>query len=282
MPFTKLIRSGMVAAIAFSVVGAHAAQELYFTDFEGPVYTPGSINNVDGWTVEGSGTPIAEIVNDDEFAASGLQYVSLRNGAILDRSFTNISVLDGLEQVWVEGYFRGTGSDVTLAEADYPAIDASAIVHFSSVNGIEFLDGARNSSEAGTPVQSSFTQIDPNIWYKVSIRLDFGTASWDVWVNNEKQNESPLGFKSGNIERLSGFKNLAQTESAFDRFRVVRPIPGDANGDSKVDAADLVALMEIIASGSDDVIVAANASFDGSGTPTEADLDILTGIILGQ
>lgn len=281
MTFTKLLKCGLVAAITLSATGGFAAKQLFFTDFEN--FTPGNINGVQGWTVEGAaGTATAEVINDPAFAASGQQYVSLRNGAILDRSFTEISDLANLDHVWVEGYFRGTGSDVTLAEADYPAIDASAIVHFSSVNGIEFLNGARNSAQAGTPVQSNITSLDPNVWYKVSIRLDFTTSSWDVWVNNEKQNSSPLGFKSGNIDRLSGFKNLAQTQSAFDRFRIVQPIPGDANGDSKVDAADLVALMEILSNGSDDVIVRANAAFDGSGTPTEADVEILAGLIVDR
>lgn len=282
MTLRHLFQGGLAAAFTLACTAGFASKEVYSTSFEAPLYSPGSISGIQGWTVEGATGATAEIVNDAAFAFHGDQYVSLRNGAILDRNFEGESDLDALDMVWVEGYFRGAGSDVTLEEADYPAVDASAIVHFSSVNGIEFLDGAGDNSQPGTPVQSAVSSLDPGQWYKISIRLNFAEQAWDVWVNNEKQNESPLGFKSGGIDRLRGFTNLAQTESAFDRFRIVQPIAGDANGDTKVDAADIVALMEILATGSEDVIVQANASFDGSGIPTEADLEELKNIVLNR
>lgn len=281
MTVTGMMRIAMIVGLmSAALTTAQAGREIYSTSFEAAQgYNAGSINGVDGWVVEGPAGSVAEVVNNASIAQQGSQYVALRNGAILDRSFAAVSDLDNQSSVWVEGYFRGAGSDVTLAQADYPAMDASAIVHFSQANGIELLNGARSATNPGTPV-SAGVALNANQWYKISIRLNFATQSWDVWVNNVQRNTTPLGFKSPNITRLRGFKNLAQNDSFFDRFRVVLPVAGDSNGDAKVDAADMIALIENLANGNSDVIALTNGDIDGTPGLSQGDVTALRNKIL--
>lgn len=273
--------NGMKLAIAAAMMllGSVAAAELplYQANFDSePYLVDQTIHQVDGWTV--SGVPGATAVVRSGTAAEGSSFVELSSGAVIDRTFTGT---DGENLVWVEGYFKGTGSETTLANATYPSEAASAIVHFSLANGIEFLNGAKGLGD-GTSVQSTIASIDANTWYKISIRLNFEEQTWDVWINNAQEpSYNNLGFKSANVTKLSGFKNLAQGTSYFDAFRVVLPTIGDANGDARIDAADVAALLEKISGGSSDIILRTNADFNSDGAVDQTDLDALLLHLLG-
>jgi len=250
----------MLAAAAFVglATAAPAALPVYTASFDGAPYTVNStINGIDGWTVRNSE---ARVVAGTGAQGSG-QFVELSAGAEVDLSLSNVTALTGANLVWVEGYFRGAGSDTTLADAraSYPATAASAIVHFSSANGIEFLNGDRAGGD-GTVVAANVPlgAANANTWYKITIQLNFATSSWSVWVNNVNRG-SNLGFKSAGVTKLNGFKNLAQNQAFFDSFRVVLPIAGDANGDTKKDAADVATLLLI-----------------ASQTPATAGYDVIT------
>lgn len=275
----KGIKLAAAAIITLCTSFASANLPLYTTSFETPTYTVNqTINGIEGWTVSG-GTGATALVRSGTGASGSANFVELSSGAVIDKTFNNTT---GVSIVWVEGYFKGTGSQTTLANATYPGTSASAIVHFSQANGIEFLNGTKNDA-AGTPVASGVA-INPANWYKITIRLKFASESWDVWVDNATAaSYKNLGFKSGNVTKLNGFKNLAQGTAYFDAFRVIRPIQGDANGDAAIDSADLTALVQHIATPVSDPIVQNNGDVNVDGNVNNSDVTALyTKLITGN
>ncbi|CAN5380969.1 hypothetical protein BH09SUM1_BH09SUM1_03070 [soil metagenome] len=271
----KGIKLAVAAIITLSSSFATAAPlPLYSTSFEAPTYTvDATINGIEGWSVSG-GTGAAATVRTGA-AAQGSNFVELSSGAVIDKTFSNTT---GQNVVWVEGYFKGTGSQTTLANATYPGTAASAIVHFSQANGIEFLNGTKNDG-AGTPVSSSVAIVSTN-WYKITIRLEFSTQTWDVWVNDaQSASYKDLGFKSANVTKLNGFKNLAQGTAYFDAFRVVLRTAGDANGDGVFDAADLTAIVQHIATPASDPIVQDNGDVNGDGVLNTTDIGLVADLV---
>lgn len=280
------LKLAMIAGVV-SLIGstAQAALPLYSATFEAaPYVTNETISGKDGWIVTGAEARVVTGAG----AQNSARFVELSPGAQIDRSFGDVAALNAIPGppiVWVEGYFRGDGADSTLAQAltNYPATDASAIVHFSTANGIEFLDG--NGSGGAASIQNAGVALTPNNWFKITIRLNFADKKWDVWVNNDLKHLA-LGFRSNSTNKLSGFKNLAQNTAYFDSFRVVLPVAGDVNGDSKKDAADVSAL--VIASTvlpSDpayDVITRYNAQLANPPAISPADYTTLARNIAGQ
>lgn len=271
-----------IAAFALAAGTASASQVIYSNSFEktdNAAYDPdASIVGVDNWTLA-SDAGTARIATDSPAEFQGTQFVRLSDQAIINRTFPAAQASEEIKGVvWVEGYFRGQGSNSTLAAADYGATDASAIVHFSQTEGIEFANGAGDGTYTVTP--SSIKPLESARWYKITIRLNFDTKKWDVWVDNVKRG-SNLGFRNNSVTRLGGFKNLAQQQADFDGFRVVKPRVGDANGDASLDAADLVAASEqsLFAN---DPIAQGNGDFDGNGVVDTADLESLRNRLIAK
>lgn len=258
-----MLRLSLVAG-ALALAG-HAAANLPIyqsNGFEAGTFNVGPIAGQDGWaksaesTVDGT----ANVVEDGT-AQSGSRYVRLTSGAVIERQF-NEAAAQTADRIWVEGYFRGAGSTVQLQDANYPADPpASAIVHFSSEVGVQLQNGAA--------VRNTSVPVGANKWLRISMLLDFNSKTYDVWILDPADTADLVkefkanGFKSATVTRLSGFKNLSQTQSDFDAFRIVVPISGDANGDTKVDAADLVAIIENITSDSQDIIIFKNGDLNG-------------------
>lgn len=268
------IRAAAAATFVFAAFGiATASLPLYQTQFDAPTFTAGdSVDGVEGWQVL---SPPATVAAGG--AAVGNQFVQLGSGAILDRAFTGTQ---GEDTLWVQAYFRGRGSSQTLTEIeDEIGFPASAILHFSEANGIEVEDGTGDGApgpvvQVGVPLG----QANQTTWYKITVRLDFEEKAWELWVNDGKRSgEGGFGFRSNQVNNLSGFRQMAQGESGFDGFRVVLPLPGDANGDGAIDAADLVAVIEYLAEPTGDPILRGNADLTGNGDVTEDDLDLLAG-----
>jgi hypothetical protein len=267
------------AAITLSAGIAAADYPIYASSFESPTYTAGqSVNNVDGWLVDSQTNDVTITAAGATPAAEGSQYLTLSAGAGLSRS---ISGTDGLDLLWVEGYFRGTGSSVTLDQANYSITDASAIVHFSQANGIEMENGTGDGTK-GAAVASGVA-INANNWYKITIQLNFtpddqDNKTWKIWVNDAgvpAGNPATLNFRNNAVTKLNGFKNLAQGESLFDGFRVVKPILGDANGDGIVDASDVIELIDYVTNGAPNIILQVNGDINGADGITLADVEAL-------
>lgn len=257
-------------------ITAGAALPLYETQFDAPAFTAGeTVDGIEGWEVLND--PAVVAAGD---AALGGQYVQLGSGAILDRA---VDGSEGVGELWVQAFFRGRGSNQTLAELD-AEIDfpASAIVHFSEANGIEVEDG-NGEGTAGDVVALGVPlgQANENTWQKLTLQIDFGAKNWNIWVGGEKKSPaSGFGFRSDDVDHLSGFRQMAQGSSGFDGFRVVTLLAGDANGDGSIDAADIVAVVEFLAGGDHDPILMANADLTGTGDVGQGDLNTLIGMLI--
>jgi hypothetical protein len=176
------------------------------------------------------------MVVDDSSATppSGSKFVSLGTNTIIDRTVT----ASGESVVWTESYFRGAGTDEA---PDYPTgsgNEASAIVHFSSnaSEGILLLDG--DGAGGGSFVESGVKPIDPNHWYRITIRQDYTGHTWDCWIDGQLA-ASNLGFRD-DINALGGFREYAGVPSSMDSFKVRRRSNGDLDENGVTDAADVV------------------------------------------
>lgn len=268
-----------LVGLAFPVLAAPVA-EFSFEASEG--FTDGnSPNGVAGWVVEAE-SPTDPVLVSSTNPADGSQYIKLGEGAVFGYTFSTDQQSQITDLVWVEGYFRGEGSSQTLAEAEQNYANASAIVHFSSTNGIELWngDGANSGTVVDTDVELGAGNADQ--WFKITLQLDFTNKEWGIWVNNTDKGQA-LGFRENSITNLSGFQNLAENQSDFDGFRVIKPVIGDANGDEGVDSADVVRLIEFLTTPpEDDIIVFNNADLTQNGVIDNDDMVVLTGILTGM
>lgn len=230
-----------------------------------------SINDYDGWAVLSQGAD-AKITNT--FKQAGDQSVALEANSQIDKP---LSAKPAETIVWMEGYFSGEGTD---AEPSFPADPAaSAIVFFSKTNGIQCLNG--NGSGGGSWVATGVSLVKDQ-WYKISIRQDYTAKTWKCFVDGVQTPAQDLGFRD-NVTTLHGFRNFADTPSWLDTFRVIPVSKGDANMDSKIDAADVVTLVsDPNGSGITDLIQKDNADVDGSGAISNADLTALVNKILAK
>lgn len=282
---------GLLAAALLLSSSAFATNTVYSTSFEASQSFPAGVYNapttIGTWNLN-AGTAEVKATTAGDTPDSTTQYVLLSAGAEFDRSLAGL-VPEGQQQVFLQGYFRGEGSSVTLRNDTYPTDEpASAIVHFSTKDGIQLLDGDRAGSGAvvntGVPISGA---RGATTWLKVSVMLDFSDQTWDLFVSEQGAGgaesiiytDTGLGFRD-DITSLNGFRNLAEASSGFDAFRVVVPQRGDANGDSVLDTADLIAVREAELSGADDPVLGFNADVNGDGSVTSADRASLEARIL--
>jgi hypothetical protein len=230
-----------------------------------------TINGQDGWIVDSAGGD-AKIT--DTMAQTGSQSVALEANSQIDKP---LAAAAGDTIVWMEGYFRGAG---TSEEPSFPAlVPASAIVFFSATNGIQCLDG--DGAGAGPWVNTSVTSLEEETWYKITIRQDYSAKTWKCYINDAQSPVQELGFRDDTVATLNGFRNFADTVSYLDNFRVIPAKKGDTNGDGKVDASDVITLINDPDGSGFDIIQGDNADVDSNGSIEAADLSALIDILLG-
>ncbi len=270
----KMYYCVLVTILLGSMVWA-ADQIPYKTNFEASegFVAGNTINGQDGWEVDPSGGD-AKIT--DSIAQSGTQSVMLEANSQIDKP---LAAAVGDTIVWMEGYFRGAG---TTAEPSFPGSDvlpASAIVFFSSTNGIQCYDG--DGSGSGSWVNTSISSLDEGTWYKITIRQDYTGKTWKCYVDNAQSPDQELGFRDDTVTTLNGFRNFADTVSYLDAFRVLPGKKGDTNGDGKVDAADVITLINDPDGSGFDIIQQDNADVNGDESINATDLNALIDKLLG-
>jgi len=279
----------LAAGVVFLLpLAANATEEIYGTSFEdsgsggaedypaGDYAAPATIGS---WSLTSGAATIGAMDTPD----GSDQGVTLTGGAQFDRAITG-AISDG---IFVEGWFRGEGSTLDLSRAVYPVDEsASAVVHFSFDEGIQLLNGD-GLGGPGTIVSTGVElgRDNATLWRRVSLYLNFPESKWDCHIGELGQSgfESfrDLGFRDG-VTSLNGFRNLAEADSDFDAFRIVRPMTGDANGDSLLDAADAVRVAEYALRGANDPILAFNADMDHNNLINDEDLGILVDVVTGK
>ena len=118
--------------------------------------------------------------------------------------------------------------------------------------------------------------------------MDYATRTWSCFLDGVKAHPGMLHFRDSSANR-SSLRLQSGAPEAADAFRVLTPLPGDANTDGVVDAADLVTAARYLSfdPATYDIIGVSNVSVegatDGDGRPivTSGDLEHLRGLILG-
>ncbi|HPB31669.1 MAG TPA: hypothetical protein PLB62_09455 [Candidatus Sumerlaeota bacterium] len=267
----RLTIASVVMLFAFGAIAQVPVP--YITGFEASdgFIAGQTINGVDGWAVVSEGTPDAKVTN--AVAQSGTLSVALEANCTIDKKLTAV----GKTKVWMEGYFRGSG---TTAAPSFPATPAaSAIVFFSATDGIMCLNG--NKSGGVTSWEKANVALDPAQWYKITILQDYSAKTWRCWVNDVAAPDMDLGFRDS-IDSLSGFRNYADTESWLDTFCVIPAAMGDSNADGRVDVSDVVTIVNDPDGTAFGVIQFKNTDVDDNASIDGDDLNGVVAIILSR
>ncbi|GAB4317923.1 MAG: hypothetical protein Kow0059_11080 [Candidatus Sumerlaeia bacterium] len=268
----KIVQCAVAVALTAALPLCLSAQQTlpYTTGFEAPTYSAGSLNGQDNWIVtDGTATVQNTVVQ------AGSQAVKLDPNSTIDKAFDSGSY----SSVWVEGYFRGEGSDGTPSFPSSPP--ASAIVFFDSTNGIRCYDGKQPGPDFFVNTGDT---VSASSWSKVTIKLNFTSKEWDCYVNDTLK-LTALGFRDNSVTKFNGFTNFSSKESYLDSFRAIPFILGDGNLDTEVNVGDVILLTNILngATSTSDAIVLAHLDVAApSGAPDNADLTGLINLILGK
>lgn len=270
------IRKSLISAATLGLAVAlplciQAQQTLpYTTGFEGPTYSAGNLNGQDNWVVSDGTATVQNTV-----AQAGAQAVKLDPNSTIDKAFDSGSYTS----VWVEGYFRGEGSDGNPSFPSSPP--ASAIVFFDATNGIRCYDGKLAGPDFFTNTGDAVSAAD---FKKVTIKLDFGSKEWDCYVDNTLK-LSALGFRDNSVAKFNGFTNFSSKESYLDSFRAIPFVLGDGTLDADVNVGDVVLVTNIIngATSTSDAIVLTHLDVAApSGAPNNDDLNGIVNIVLNR
>jgi hypothetical protein len=260
--------SALVIAVLLMVFSVGASPVLVEADFDGAEFSLGSLDGQNGWTVL-QGT--ASVV-DDGAAQSGARSVSLAQNTIVDRSISAA----GHSIVWTRTHFRGAGTD---AAPNYPADPASAIVHFSSVDGIQVGNG--DGAGSLTWVNTGVTISDDGTWYEVLIRQDYTSQQWDCYIDGTIEAQD-MGFRDNSVTQLNGFRQYAGVASSMDTFLTRHRSAGDLDGDGDTDISDVVLNVNAENSPPTDPIAFSDADFDDDGVIEPEDVNATVNLILSN
>lgn len=192
----------------------------YFTGFEpADGFTPGALPQ-QGWDVEAGGTAqIQTAVKND-----GLQALEIGAASVVDRELS--AEVSG-EVIWIDAFARVTPQDTFPDPGDVGL--GTSLIHFSTSKGIACYDG--NFLPSPDWISTGVT-VNPDQWYRITIRQDYRTQTWDCYVDGERRLGN-LGFKDS-LGSLSGFKaSSSQSESSYlDDFWVGNQVPDYLFSDS--------------------------------------------------
>jgi len=267
-------RLSTVALLVLAAGAVSASPVLLSHTFSTPTFADGNLGGQQGWT--STAAPYNAVI------ASGV--VNLPANCIINRDITEAN---GQTVVWTETNFRGSG---TSSAPNYPADAASAIVHLSSTNGIEPLNG--NGTGGGTFRTAGNVALDnPSGWYRIIIRQDYTNKTWDLYVGAPNQQPAlsaqDQGFRDNSVNHLGGFRQYAGVACSVDNFQVRRVATGaDVNWDGQADAADVVSAVNVLNSSANPLDATnfysrADADYNGDGTINAADITSTADAILG-
>ncbi|MBN1478249.1 hypothetical protein JXA47_15950 [Candidatus Sumerlaeota bacterium] len=262
--------SALIIALTLMVFAVGASPVLVEADFDGAEYSLGSLDGQNGWTVlQGTATIV-----DDGAAHSGARSVSLAQNTVVDRSIS----APGQAIVWTRTHFRGAGTDVA---PNYPSGEAaSAIVHFSSTDGIQLADGDGAGGYSAW-VNTGVSIDDDGTWYEILIRQDYTNQLWDCYIDGTLEGQD-LGFRDNSVTQLNGFRQYAGVASSMDTFLTRYRSPGDLDGDGDSDASDVVLNVNAENSPPTDPIAFSDADFDDDGVIEPEDVTATVNLILSN
>jgi hypothetical protein len=224
----------LTLALISSAFLVSSASAQYATDFEAPTFTSGTIHGQDTWT---SSTPDrARILTGSEIAAAVTDLgmtpgVTVHSGsqALLvsgtGGSSATVRVIGGLEvetsvtlEVWAAP-LMGTTNPIS-----------NMFVTMENITGgraAAFRFGPAQSLDVGTDVtgiwQPTGLKWEPGKWYRLTMRADYATKTYDFSVDGVQVNTSPIPFYNPavqNFGQIRIFRGSNQSGAIFDDLSV--------------------------------------------------------------
>ena len=168
----------------------------YWTSFEEDEgYAPGDLAGQYGWTLEGGSAAVVA----DASAPNGDNSVALSDAAAVKKTFTGTN--DGIWHVFAS-IKPAPGSAPNLNDVE----ERVAVIYFNSggTGEIMCLDGDTSSEGGGTWVTTGVA-CNGTTWYDIHVVLDYGSETWDVYVNDSLKLED-LGFRYSEETSLNVFR----------------------------------------------------------------------------
>jgi hypothetical protein len=233
----KLLTILSVASAAFFTSTAVAQ---YATGFESPPFVSGEINGQDSWTTDQI-IGVARVLTASEIATelsnlsldpsmpihSGSQALMISGSGL---ATATIRVIGGLEaeknvvlDVWTRPLIGGTIGNAFVTMEDPNGINGRAAA---------FRFGPNYSLDYGTNIsgvwQATGTLWDPNMWYRITMSLDYVAKTYDFAINGIQLNTTPINFynrNSSNFTQVRLFRGANRSGMIIDDFVVTIPEP---------------------------------------------------------
>lgn len=186
--------------------------------FEPPAYTVGDLPQ-GAWTA-----PVGRGYIQAETKFEGAQALAVDLASQVDRA---IADADNDNVVWIDGYIYAGGESFCPDAQDAAMIanPASSLLCFNSQSGIQAFNG--NKQGGGAWVDTGVTSgIGGSPFVRVTIRQDYSTHTWDLYLNETRVPQSPFGFKNA-IAKLNGLRiETGQSAQTYlDNLRVTTSLP---------------------------------------------------------
>lgn len=208
-------------------------------NFEPPTYTSGLLEGQDDWTNDQNGNAV-RVRTASEIAAAlasagltpgttvhGGSQALLVSGAGV--ASTTIRTITGLEtqskvtlDVWVRPLTGGnTGAPIgnTFLTMENSAGTRAAAFRLGPSQSIDY----GTATAVPAPWQATGQLWEENTWYHITMRLDYGTRTYDFFINDVQVNSSPIAFytaTSDSFRQIRIFRGTAQAGMIVDDLNV--------------------------------------------------------------
>lgn len=204
------------------------AQAQYATGFETPSFVSGPLNGQDTWTSGGTVAVRTASEIGAELTGSGLSMgapvhggdqallVSGYGGGVASRRL--IAGLESSSKVMLDVWARPLGQRFDVSATNlgniFLVMEDSSNAAAGRIAGFRFgyYDNGSGSAQphldwatVGSGIwQDSGLLWDAATWYNIAMEVDFGTRTYDFYVNGAKINASPLAFYNGSTATSFG------------------------------------------------------------------------------
>jgi hypothetical protein len=215
-------------------------------DFEAPTYVSGFLKDQDGWVNDFNDNAV-RVLTEAQIAAEltatgrtpgqtvhgGSQALLITGPALATTSIRTVTGLETNQQVTLDVWARalsaaaGTavGNVFLAVESNLGASGRAAMFRFGQPS-----PSTTRSIDYGTPGQvwlDSGVSWDGNTWYNLKMEINYGTKTYDFFIDGVKINSNPIGFPhpaSDSFRQIRIFRGAAQAGMILDDLNTALPV----------------------------------------------------------
>jgi hypothetical protein len=205
--------------------------------FEPPTYASGLLEGQDDWTNDQNGNAV-RVQTASEIAAaltaagltpgttvhSGAQALLVSGGGVASTTIRTITGLESQSKVTLDVWVRplvGGNTGAPIGNTFF------TVENSAGTRAAAFRLGPAQSIDYGTAItgvwQATGQLWDPNSWYHITMRLDYGTRTYDFLINDVQVNASPIAFyvsTSDSFRQVRIFRGANQAGMIVDDLNV--------------------------------------------------------------